>query len=829
MDFSTLRAAFLLALVICAGLALTVAAQAPQDRAAALSRLPAVDDVLWSAEHSAPAFLSGSLRAADSAAPEAIASRFVAEQRALFNLDANDLVVEDIDHDKLGLTHVRIQQTVNGVPVWGGDAKVHLRPDGSVYAFGGDLYPRLAQVETTPALRSAEAVKAARYALEADLGEVLYRAAPTPDALAALHGEEAPDWSPTSRLVVLPEQGRLAYHVEVFADAPEPASWNVFVDAKTGEVVDYFNALHTAGHATLEALKAEHAKARGFAKANRSALNTPAPYAASAAFMPPASGTGTSFFGGTLPLATNLYEGTYYLFDNTRGPSYIRTMSAGNERVKPGQAVGDPDNAFTDEAHRAAVDAHYGTVTTYDYFLDTHGLDSFDGEKANITSIVNYGVEYNNAFWDGTHMVFGDGNGSYFNTLASLDIIAHEFGHGVTGNSAGLIYRNESGALNEAFSDIMAIMVDRDDYLLGEDSFTPDTPGDGLRDIADPTARNQPDHYSDRYTGDGDNGGVHTNSGIANKQAYLMIEGGPHRGVSVTALGKEKTEKIWFRALTKYFTSSTGFAAARRKMLRAAADLYGSGSVEQVAVQNAWAAVGVGESLIEDDAQDSAEQWYYVKYHRNTPHDYTNDLTKTHNFHKEGAAKVALYFERFRTEEDYDFVYIKDSNKEVQATYHGELDGFWAVVDGDKITSQLVTDGSLTYYGYKISKAAYYSEGALLVQDPDAVAMTEAPQSLASVAVEVGTKADLAFGLDQNAPNPFGRSTAISYALDQAGSVSLVVYDVLGRQVARLVDEVQEPGRYTAELDASRLASGTYLYVLQAGTQRQTKRMTLVK
>ena len=610
--------------------------------------------------------------------------------------------------------------------------------------------------------------------------------------------------------------------MELFTDAPEAANWNVFVDAKTGEELMRFNALHTAGEASLATVKAEHATARGFATEVGAAM---APYAA----LSPQNGTGASTFGGTLPLATFLYNNTYYLYDTTRGPQYIRTMTGNGGTTLPGSYVTDVDNNFTASTARAAVDAHYGAVTTYDYFLNTHARDSYDGAQATITSTVNHQQNYNNAFWNGQQMVYGDGDGQTFIPLVSLDIAAHELSHAVTGTSAGLIYQNESGALNEAFSDIMAVMVDRDDFLIGEDAYTPGTGGDALRYLDNPTAGDQPDHYSDRYQGSQDNGGVHINSGIANKQAYLLIAGGTHRGVSVAAIGRAKTEKIWYRALTSYFTSSTNFSGARQGTLSATADLYGSTSAEYAAVQNAWAAVGVGSASSgggNGGGGTSAPQWYYETVNVNTPHNYPNNYDNTNTYTKAGATRVAMYFERFETERNYDFVYIKDAQNTTQSTYHGTQDAFWAVVDGATIKANLVSDYSVTAYGYRISRVAYYSDRQLLVQEGTPLA--EAPQGLQSIGIQAGLKG-LAFELAQNSPNPFGRSTAISYAVAEAGPVSLKVYDMLGRQVAHLVDDVKEPGRYTAELDASRMASGTYLYVLQAGTERETKRMTLVK
>jgi Zn-dependent metalloprotease len=191
----------------------------------------------------------------------------------------------------------------------------------------------------------------------------------------------------------------------------------------------------------------------------------------------------------------------------------------------------------------------------------------------------------------------------------SLGICGHEMQHGITERTANLTYSGESGALNESWSDVFGAMTERyargensNTWLIGEQSYTPGTSGDALRYMSNPhqarnggyTADDDPDHYSERYTGTGDNGGVHINSGIANKAFYLLAVGGTHhRGGSMTGIGSAAAARIWYRALTSYMTSSTNFKGARTATLNAAAALYGSGGTNYNAVANAWALCGV--------------------------------------------------------------------------------------------------------------------------------------------------------------------------------------------------------------------------------------------
>ena len=168
---------------------------------------------------------------------------------------------------------------------------------------------------------------------------------------------------------------------------------------------------------------------------------------------------------------------------------------------------------------------------TYDYFLKNFGRNSFDGNGAKIRSYIHYRSNYVNAFWNGYVMTYGDGNGSSWYPLTSVDICGHEVTHAVTTNSAGLIYRYESGALNESFSDIFGVTVDfttrpgQANWIMGDEF------GTIFRDMSDPNSMGHPDTYlgnywSDTCVGCYDQGGVHINSNVQNYWYYLLSEGG---------------------------------------------------------------------------------------------------------------------------------------------------------------------------------------------------------------------------------------------------------------------------------------------------------------
>lgn len=255
---------------------------------------------------------------------------------------------------------------------------------------------------------------------------------------------------------------------------------------------------------------------------------------------------------------------------------------------------------------------------TYDYYNARFGRDSFNNGGATMTMTVHYSSGYNNAFWNGSQMVFGDGDGSLFGPFArSLDVVAHEFTHAVTQYSAGLIYMNESGALNEAMSDIFAASVESyanggtinsDTWKVGEDCYTPGTAGDALRYMDRPTDDGYSyDYYPERYTGSADNGGVHLNSGIANLAFNLMVEGGRHprakTNIDVTPIGMAKAEQVFYRALTLYMTNNSQFNDAKSATVQAATDLYGATDAQRVA--DAWNAVGVNSVVASFNADNT--------------------------------------------------------------------------------------------------------------------------------------------------------------------------------------------------------------------------------
>ena len=317
--------------------------------------------------------------------------------------------------------------------------------------------------------------------------------------------------------------------------------------------------------------------------------------------------------GLDLPIRDNVYvnaltgaiEATHSEIHSAKNRA---VYSANNGTSLPGTLKRSEGGAVTGDAH---VDGNYDHLgTTYDCYSVNFGRDSYNGAGAQLRSTVHYSTNYTNAFWNGSQMVYGDSDGVQSKPLGlSLDVTVHELTHAVTSSESNLTYSNESGALNEGLSDIFGAyceswkrgwVVDAAVWMVGDDVWTPNTQGDALRYMANPTQDgSSKDYYPTRYTGTSDNGGVHWNSGIANLAFVLLSQGGTHpRGVTttqVTGIGIQKAGQIFYRANRDLMTASTTFAQAKTYTEQAATQL-GYTTAEVASVSAAWTAVGVGSS-----------------------------------------------------------------------------------------------------------------------------------------------------------------------------------------------------------------------------------------
>jgi Zn-dependent metalloprotease len=324
--------------------------------------------------------------------------------------------------------------------------------------------------------------------------------------------------------------------------------------------------------------------------------------------------TGHGYYNGEVKLSTTRTgDGSFTLIDPDRGGN--TTRDALNIAARPTEASSraftDADDVWGDgttaDRATAAADVHYGMARTWDYFNDTFGRAGINGDGKGVTAYVHRDVDWANASWNDTClcMMFGDGD-AVRKSFTSIDDVAHEMTHGLTFRTADLVYAGESGALNEATSDIFGTLVefaadnptDEPDYLVSER-----TGPQPLRWMDEPTRDRKSASCWSPSVKDLD---VHRSSGVANKFFYSLAVGSgstrwgsstPCGGAApVTGIGNDAAGAIWYRALTTYMVSSTDFAGARQATLQAAADLYGPDSAERSAVQAAWLAVGVDGS-----------------------------------------------------------------------------------------------------------------------------------------------------------------------------------------------------------------------------------------
>ncbi|MEV0554838.1 M4 family metallopeptidase [Streptomyces sp. NPDC050597] len=499
------------------------------------------------------------------------AAAVLADQAARLGLtSAQGTKARDVVVDADGTQHVRYDRTYRQLPVLGGDFVVHLTADGDYRAADRATTRPLSLASVTPSVSAPKAADLAAAALRlANVGETLRKITAKPQLVVdALHG--AP---------------KLAWRTEAGGkdSLGNPVARVVLTDAVTGKQIDAWDSIETA------------------------------------------TGDGRSLYSGKVPLETTRSGSAYQLSDPTRGNTY--TGDAKNKtdsciliicyQRAPAPVLTDADNHWgtgaTSSRASAAVDAQYGTDTTWDYYKKVHGRSGIAGDGKGSFNRVHYGSAYNNAFWDDSCfcMTYGDGDGKTFGPLVSLDVAGHEMSHGVTSKTAALTYSGEPGGLNEATSDIFGTLVefyaknpaDPGDWRIGEKIVKSGFGRSALRYMDQPSKDGNSADCWTSTVGDLD---VHYSSGVANHFAYLLAEGsGPKtiggvahngttcNGAKVTGIGKAKLGAIWYRALTVYMTSSTKYAGARVATLSAAKDLYGASSAEYRAVGAAWSAVSV--------------------------------------------------------------------------------------------------------------------------------------------------------------------------------------------------------------------------------------------
>lgn len=488
--------------------------------------------------------------------------QFMGQVRGLLNIDNPEanFTVARTETDEIGQMHVRLSQTYQGVPVLGSELVAHLT-DGDVTLLNGRYQPVPNKLSTRPALALTEASERAlqdvrKTSTVRSFGDNILKMKSTEGELCVF---PTPDG-----------QAKLAYQLTVRPNLLE--RWEYVIDAQTGEVLDKYN--HTC---TFVA--------------------------------PPVAASVRDLNGVTRSIQTYQQGNTYYMIDATR-PMFKAAASK-----IPGDPVGaiwtvDGRNSKSENPKLyqltsgnntdwspTAVSAHYNAGIAYDYYKNTFNRNALSGDGATMISLINIidddGKGLDNAFWNGKIMAYG--NGRLLKPLAgALDVAGHEMTHGVIQNTANLQYKNQSGAINESMADVFGAMIDRGNWTMGESIATPSIlPSGALRDLSNPNQGGkakdpngyQPATMAQYENTSDDNGGVHINSGITNFAFFKFA----------SAVGKDKAEKVYYRALTTYLVRTSQFLDLRLAVIKSAGDLYGASGAEVAAAQSAFDAVGIVE------------------------------------------------------------------------------------------------------------------------------------------------------------------------------------------------------------------------------------------
>ena len=499
----------------------------------------------------------------------------MSEAEALDWLKAQFTVLGDVQFKPIrsqtglsGITHNTFAMSLKDVPLEFLRFTFHIA-NGAVQSVSGNILPAY-EVRNTVTLSESQALT---YALNAvNAGQYKWELTEEEDWIKDVTGDPAATFYPSSDLVIIArdldyQEAELLYahRFDIYANQPYTRE-EVYVDAQSGEILWRHDLIREAD----------------------------------------SNGIAHTMFSGLQQITADyqFVSNDFRLRENGRGNGINTWNLKTSTNFSNREDFKDDDNEWKDMTglDEYALDAHWAAELTYDYLLTHFNRNSIDDHGFQLNNYVHYGEAFNNAFWDGQRMVFGDGNGVAFTTI---DITGHEISHGLTDFTADLIYMNESGALNESFSDIFGNCIENFgrpssfSWRIGEDR------GSYIRDMQNPKVRYNPDTYQGAfwYTGTGDNGGVHINSGVQNHWFYLLTEGGNGindvgKSYNLTGIGINNAASIAYENLTSYLSPLSDYEEARFYSIVAAVDIYGSCSPQHAATVNAWYAVGLGDEFV---------------------------------------------------------------------------------------------------------------------------------------------------------------------------------------------------------------------------------------
>lgn len=676
------------------------------------------------------------------------------------------LVKEETDN--IGFTHFKYQQYYDEIKVQGGEYIIHKKGE-DISSISGNFYDNL-NINTIPTISEEQAfdyaireIPASQYAWEAKnekrpKGEII---------IAPLKGNFEKD------------NFRLCWKFDVSTSKPKISSFSVFIDANNGQVVNKISLINN-----------EDATGVAYTLYNSNPVN----------------------------ITTDYYWdwiGYEYRLQETARP--IRTYDSGFLlEIALASDYEDDDNYWNysgDDNTLAGCHVHWSMEQVYDYYQTNFNRNSYDNNFGYIESYVDYDFSQTNTYlnqnasWNGTYFAFGDG-GPNADYVAGLDIVAHEFTHAVTQFTAGLIYQNESGALNESFSDIIGASIEYYVYgtganwLHGEDAFNFT---DCDRSLQNPNLKNQPDTYNGTYwyTDANDNGGVHTNSGVQNYWFYLLSEGGNGNNdlgnnYNVSGVGIEKAAQIAYRALAYYLTSNSNYYSSYAATMHAAIDLYGEGSNEYLATKNAWYAVGIGEpqectatntltaqsgNFADNSGTGNYQNFTYCKWLIQPP----------------GATSITLNFTAFNTELNYDFVKVYKGatvNSPLLGSFSGSSIPNTITANTDKLLVVFSSDELEVAQGWSATYFTNLSTGVSVAEQENSIKIF---------------------------PNPFSQNLIVQsekYNLEK-----LTLFDIVGKKIF----EKSTENSHQIELNLAFIPKGLYLIQLTDKLGNIVKQQKIIK
>lgn len=467
--------------------------------------------------------------------------------------------------DEQGYSHMRYKQYVNGIPVEGTMMITHAK-DGIVESVNGDYFKDFQTYSTSDVSISEEtALKAAL----AKMNAKSYMWENKAFEASVAEDMENPNFTfyPKGQLVIVHKENTdysaqnmvLAYKFDVYAEFPISRKF-IYVDAQTGLVVASEEQIHSLDE----------------------------------------TGSANTLYSGSRTITTSKTGTSYTLNETSRGKGILTKKYKSTSTQTLSDLTSTTSTWNLTGLDQYALDAHWGAENAYDYYKTAHNRNSLDDAGIKLVSYI-HNSDPMNAYWNGTTMLYGDGNGNDVHPFAAIDVCGHELTHGVVTHSAALSYSGEPGALNEGFADIFGTCIKNFAkpgatiaWVMGTD-FT--TNVNWQRSLSDPKSHSNPDTYKGTYWDP--QGEVHRNDGPIGHWFYLLSVGGKgtndiNSAYDITGIGMEKAAKIAYLTLTKYMTSGSTYTTTRAAAIKAATEIYGACSAELHATIDAFYAIGVG-------------------------------------------------------------------------------------------------------------------------------------------------------------------------------------------------------------------------------------------